>query len=79
MIHTFLVILGFSGEGISNIFVHWYYELDQAPIPEVMAFRNVFVTTVYLQESPNLHFFSLYKEALTLQKTSVMLAAVCRC
>lgn len=66
MIHTFLVILGFSGEGSSNIFVYWYYELDlwfqyQAPNPEVMAFKNVFVTTVYLQESLNLHFFSLYK------------------
>jgi len=50
----------------------------QAAIPIVMSFKNVFVMTVYPQEYLDLCFFSLIKEIFTLQKTSVVLAAVYR-
>jgi len=43
-----------------------------------MSFKNVFVMTVYPQEYLDLCFFSLIKEIFTLQKTSVVLAAVYR-
>lgn len=75
---------GVSWRGHLKFFSVLDYELDfwfrcQAAIPVAMTFKNVFVTAVYAQESLNLHFFSLGKEILTLQKTSVTLAAVYRC